>query len=164
MTLRVYGVVVASKRSQISMSAEEVDRFLAAGHTLNVATISPSGHPHIVAMWYAMIDGHPAFWTFGRSQKVQNIRRDARISCLVETGTSYAELRGVELVGTARIIEDHDQIVRIAAAVAEKHGGKDAVSEAAMSFIRKQAEKRVGVVVEVDKVVSWDHSKLGGGY
>ena len=155
---------MASRRNQIEMTSSEVDEFLATGHTLNVATISPSGHPHLVAMWYAMLDGKPTFWTFGKSQKIMNVRRDPRITCLVETGTSYSELRGVEMVGTARIIDDVEQIVRIGAAVAEKHGGPAAATGPALEFIRNQAVKRLGVVVDVEKVVSWDHSKLGGGY
>lgn len=155
---------MASKRSQIEMSAAEVTAYLDEVRVMNIATNSPTGHPHLVAMWYAMLDGKPVFWTFGKSQKIMNIRRDPRITALVESGEQYAELRGVELVGTARIVEDIDEIVRIGATVAERYNGPVAVSEPGMQFIRKQAEKRLGVVIDVSKTVSWDHTKLGGTY
>jgi hypothetical protein len=35
---------------------------------------------------------------------------------------------------------------------------------AALPFIEAQARKRLGVVIEVERVVSWDHTKLGGAY
>ena len=155
---------MANKRNSIEMTSDELSSYLETGQILNIATLSPSGHPHLVAMWYVMLDGTPVFWTFGKSQKIMNLRRDSKITGLVETGDSYSELKGAELIGTARIIEDYDQIVRIGAAVAVKYNGPGAASEAAMGFIRKQAEKRIGIAIDVERVVTWDHSKLGGKY
>ena len=90
---------------------------------LNVATIGPTGHPHVVAMWFAIVDGTPAFWTFMKSQKVVNLRRDPRITALVESGEAYAELRGVELLGTGRLVEDFDEVLGIGRAVALRYQG-----------------------------------------
>ena len=155
---------MANKRNSIEMTPDELSAYLETGQILNIATLSPSGHPHLVAMWYVMLDGAPVFWTFGKSQKVMNLRRDPKITGLVETGDSYSELKGAELIGTARIIEDYDEIVRIGAAVAVKYNGPGAASEAAMGFIRKQAEKRIGIAIDIERSVTWDHSKLGGAY
>ena len=110
-----------SRRGQIRMTPDEVDAFLAGRRTMNVATIGPSGHPHVVAMWYGFHDGQPALWTFGRSQKIQNLRRDPKLSALLEDGAVYSELRGVELVGTGRIVEDRDEIVAIGLSVAQRY-------------------------------------------
>ena len=46
------------------MTDAEVVAYLEEQKVLNVATIGPTGHPHVVAMWYIVIDGAPAFWTF----------------------------------------------------------------------------------------------------
>jgi PPOX class probable F420-dependent enzyme len=129
---------------------------------LNVATIGPSGHPHLVAMWYVMLDGRPAFWTFAKSQKVMNIRRDPKTTALVESGDVYQELRGVELVGTARLTGEYDEVRDIGVRVSTKYNGPP--TDAAMPFIEQQARKRIGVVIDVERVVSWDHTKLGGAY
>jgi nitroimidazol reductase NimA-like FMN-containing flavoprotein (pyridoxamine 5'-phosphate oxidase superfamily) len=147
-----------SRRSTITMSDEEIVAYLEDQRVLNVATIGPTGHPHVVAMWYVVLDGKPAFWTFGKSQKVMNIRRDPKITGLVESGGAYNELRGVELVGTARLIEDHESIRDLGIRVSTKYSGPP------MPFIEKQAQKRIGVVIDVDSVVSWDHTKLAGAY
>ena len=151
-----------SRRSTITMTDEEIVSYLEEQKVLNVATIGPTGHPHVVAMWYVVLDGKPAFWTFGKSQKVMNIRRDPKITGLVESGEAYNELRGVELVGTARLIEDYESILDIGVQVATKYTG--APNDDALPFIEKQAQKRLGVVLDVDEVVSWDHTKLAGAY
>ena len=157
-----------SKRSQIEMTTAEIDEFLAVPRSLNVATIGPSGHPHLVAMWFGFLGGERfsnakiAFWTFGKSQKVLNLRREPRMTCLVEAGTRYDQLQGVELVGTGSIVEDHDTIMAIAVSTSARHNGP--VTDEARGFMEIQARKRVGVVLDVERVVSWDHRKLGGVY
>ncbi len=155
---------MASRRHQIVMSEAEVDEFLQAPRVMNVATLGPSGHPHLVAMWYGFVDGAPAFWTFGKSQKIRNLRRDDRLTALIEDGEKYSELRGVELVGRGRIVDDFDAVMRIARSVAERYNGPAAASDAARPFLEARARKRVGVVIEVERTVSWDHTKLGGTY
>jgi PPOX class probable F420-dependent enzyme len=146
------------------MTPAEIDEFLQGRRVMNVATNGPTGHPHVVAMWYGFLDGKPAFWTFGKSQKILNLRRDPKISALVETGEEYNELKGVELVGSGRIIEDFDEVLNIGITVARRYQGEAAASDAARPFIEAQAKKRLGVVIDVEHVVSWDHSKLGGTY
>jgi PPOX class probable F420-dependent enzyme len=155
---------MANRRDAIKMSTAEVHEFLAGRHVMNVATIGRDGRPHLVAMWYGFLDGKPAFWTFAKSQKIVNLRRDPRVTCLVEDGDAYEELRGVELVARGRIVEDFDQVLAIGTSVGERYTGPAAVSDAARPFLEAQARKRVGVVLDVDDVVSWDHRKLGGSY
>ncbi|MEX2628271.1 MAG: TIGR03618 family F420-dependent PPOX class oxidoreductase [Ilumatobacteraceae bacterium] len=155
---------MADRRDTITMSDDEVQAYLDEQRILNVATIGPTGHPHLVAMWYVLRDGRPTFWTFAKSQKVVNIRRDARISALVESGETYGELRGVEMRGVARLIEDTDEILEIGKAVAAKYTGPAGVSDEAMPFLEQQTTKRVGVQIDVEHVVSWDHTKLAGAY
>jgi len=145
------------------MTDAEVDEYLHGRRTMNVASIGPDGRVHLVAMWYGFTaKDEPAFWTYGRSQKILNLRRDPRITCLVESGDEYAELRGVELVGTATILEDHDDVMAIGRSVFERYNG--AWSDGAASAVATMGAKRVVVRIDVEKIVSWDHRKLGGTY
>jgi general stress protein 26 len=153
-----------SRRDQIVMTEAEIEAYLTEQRILIVATNGPSGHPHVVAMWFALIDGKPAFWTFARSQKIVNIRRDAKITGLIESGDSYNELKGVEMTGSARLIEDRDQILEIGKAVALKYTGPAALHADSLPFIEAQVAKRLGVLIDVDRWVSWDHTKLAGVY
>ena len=101
----------ANRRSEIRMSPEEVDKFLQEERTVTMCTMHPDGSIHAVAMWYGFLDGVLTIETKAKSQKVQNLRRDPRLTFLVEAGDTYDQLRGVELAGKARVLEDPDQIV-----------------------------------------------------
>ena len=69
---------------------------------MQVASVGHDGAPHLTTLFYVVRDGRIAFWTYGRSQKIRNLERDPRVSCLVEDGVDYFELRGVSITGTRR--------------------------------------------------------------
>ena len=140
------------------MTDAEVDRFLLEPHHLQVATIGADGRPHLVAMWYGFLEGRLALWTYGKSQKVVNLRRDPRITCLAEAGSAYDELRGVELLGRATIVEDPASVLAAGRSVFDRYMGP--FSEADRPRLERMSAKRVAVVVEVERVVSWDHAKM----
>ena len=144
------------------MTDAEVDEFLQGRHTMNVATLGKDGHPHLVAMWYGFLDGVPAFWTYGKSQKIVNLRRDPRLTCLVEDGETYDQLRGVELVGTGELIDDPEVVLQLGINLYERYTAP--FEENVREVLAKTAAKRVVVRIDVRDVVSWDHRKLGGVY
>ena len=154
---------MASRRDRIRMSDDEARAFLEAGRDLQVASINADGTPHLVTMWYAMQDGRVSFWTYGKSQKVVNLRRDPRLTVLVATGERYDELKGVSIQGRAEIVDDPSEVSRYGEAVYERYWGpldNDAVRDG----VRTMGAKRVVIVVKPEKIVTWDHSKLGGAY
>ena len=144
------------------MTDEEVLAFLQERHTMNVASIGRDGRPHLVAMWYGFYDGAPAFWTYGKSQKVVNLRRDPRLTCLVEAGSAYKDLQGVELIGTGTILEDREDVMAVGRSVYERYTGP--YSDDRAGALERTGAKRVAVRIDVEAVVSWDHRKLGGTY
>ena len=145
------------------MTEAEVDAFLEEQRTMSIATIGADGRPHVVAMWYAFVDGALCFWTFAKSQKVVNLRRDNRITGLVEDGDAYAELRGVELIARAQISDDEDEVLKFGLAESERYQNMP-VNDAMIAAVKKMAKKRVVVRLVIERVVSWDHRKLGGRY
>ncbi|HZC07400.1 MAG TPA: TIGR03618 family F420-dependent PPOX class oxidoreductase [Ktedonobacterales bacterium] len=154
-----------SQRDQIRMSEREVADYLAQGRSLAVATINPDGAPHLVAMWYALVDGKIAFWTYAKSQKAVNLRRDPRLTCMMESGANYAELRGVQISGRATLVEDPAQVRALGEAIYRRNSSvAGALTPQQTQTIDKQAPKRIGVIVEPISIASWDHSKLGGAH
>ena len=144
------------------MNNDEVRAFLDGRHVLNVATFNHDATIHLVAMWYGFLDGDIVFETFAKSQKVQNLRRDGRITVLVEDGDEYGELRGVEIVGTGEILEDPVEILAVARDVIRRyHDLKPEDVDAAAELL---ANKRVGIRIRPERTVSWDHRKLSGTY
>lgn len=151
---------MSSGRDAVRMTDEEVTDFLASSTKVQVGTVGPAGEPHLTTLFYVVDAGRIAFWTYGRSQKIRNLRRDPRISCLVEDGEDYLDLRGVSITGRARLVEEYDEIHRIGTLVADRMAGGNDLGELGAEMVRKQAAKRVAVVVEPDKVASWDHRKI----
>src|SRR3990172_6063387 len=145
-----------SRRDKIVMTPEEIEAFLRKQRTMSVATVGADGRPHVVAMWYGFIEGAPAFWTYGKSQKIVNLRRDPRLTCLIEDGHAYNELRGVELVADAQLIEEPQQVLAFGEQLTERYQGIQ-VNGVAMPAIQKSAAKRIVVRLDVKKIVSWDH-------
>lgn len=152
------------RREQIRMTEQEIAQFLEQGRSLSVASINPDGAPHLVAMWYALTDdGKIAMWMYAKSQKALNLRRDPRLTCMLESGDVYEELRGVQIRGAATLIEETACVAAIGEAIYHRnasHGG--ALTDAQLRTIATQASKRIGVIVEPTTIASWDHSKLGG--
>ncbi len=151
-----------SRRNSIKMNEEEIQAFLQEERTLQVATIDHDGYPHLVAMWYAFFDHQIAFWKYARSQKAINLRRDPRLTCLVEAGKPYEELRGVQIKGQAILYDDLATVQQFGALISERYTGP--LNENTRPLLIAQAAKRIAVVVKPVEVVSWDHRKLGGVY
>jgi len=150
-------------RDAVRMGDQEVADFLDDNLKVQVASIGRDGTPHLTTLFYVVLDGRIAFWTYARSQKIRNLERDPRVSCLVEDGTDYFELRGVSMTGRAEIVRDHDRIFEIGSAVAVRMVGAktlDDLGEIGRSTVEKQATKRVAVVIHPDHVATWDHRKM----
>ena len=152
-----------SRRAQIRMTDAEIRDFLAEQRTLQVASINRDGTPHLVAMWYGLIDDDIVFWTYGKSQKIANLRRDPRITCLVESGNKYEELKGVAITGIGKISDDRDFVQRVGAVVFPRYNEGE-IDENVRAVLQRMGAKRVAVTIEPSKIVSWDHTKLGGTY
>jgi hypothetical protein len=179
---------MAKQRDLVSMSPAEVSALLAASRKVQLGTLNPDGSVHLVTMFYGLIDGQIAFWTYRTSQKALNLARDPRITCLVEDGSDYFELRGVQLRGTVRVVSEFNDVLAIGRLVAggmatglggSGLGGSGAggsgtggsgvgdsglsesdAADAVEAYVAQAARKRVGYIVSPDRIVSWDHSKL----
>ncbi len=148
-----------NQRPQIEMTAEEVDRFLDQSRTCTMATVGPGGMPHLVAMWYAWLDGHVWLESKAKAQKIVNLRRNDRLVVMVEAGNTYETLRGVSLEGRGIIVEDPAEIWRVGVNVWERYTGP--YSEEFKPFVEAMLRKRVAVRLEVERTRAWDHRKLG---
>jgi PPOX class probable F420-dependent enzyme len=151
--------VGSNQRSQVEMSDAEIAEYLERSRTCTMATVGPDGTPHLVAMWYAVIDGQIWFETKAKSQKAVNLGRDPRITCLVEDGLTYDKLRGVSLEGRAVVVEDPELIWQVGLSVWERYTGP--YTEEMRPLVEFMLHKRVAVRVEVERIRSWDHRKLG---
>ena len=152
-----------SRRDQIRMNDEERREYLDQSLTIIINSIGRDGVPHPVPMWYAVEDdGAIVMSTYTKSQKIRNLRRDPRVSLLLEDGTAYAELRGILMYGVAELVQDVELITDILMAVSSRQSGAELGD--LRPQLRQSADKRTGIRIRPDKIVSWDHRKLGDVY
>lgn len=149
-----------NRRDHIRMTEDEVTAFVEEQKNLQVACLDRDGSPHLSTLWFAVMDGKLVFETYTRSQKIVNLRRDPRITVLLEDGLEYSLLRGVMIKGTATLVDDDDGLHRIARAVVARNQ-PDLPADLLDAAAAQLALKRTGVVVEPGKVISWDHTRLG---
>ena len=148
-----------NQRSQIVMTDDEITEFVATSRTGTMATVGPDGQPHLVAMWYGVVDGDIWVETKVKSQKVVNIKRNPKVSFLIEDGMTYDSLRGVAFEGVAEIHDDPDTILAVGISVGERYNGP--YSEKVRPAVDAMMNKRVAVRIRTSRVRSWDHHKLG---
>ena len=148
-----------NRRPQIQLSPDEQAAFLREHHKAALATIDQDGFPHVVGMNYFVKDGAFYMTSYGKAQKVVNIRRNPKVALMVESGNAYSELRGVMVRGHCEILEDLASVQAAFASMAEGRGTRAPASGAVQS-----APKRVVIKIVPHKVISWDHTKLGGRY
>jgi nitroimidazol reductase NimA-like FMN-containing flavoprotein (pyridoxamine 5'-phosphate oxidase superfamily) len=146
-----------NQRSGIAMTDDEVAAFLKEGNKLQLATINRDGTPHLVTMFYGLVEGKIAFWTYRTSRKARNMSRDPRVTCLIETGVEYFELRGVMVYGTVKVLTDPNDVRYVGTEVVRGMVGD---GEATAELVEFTAGKRHGYIVEPTRVASWDHRKL----
>lgn len=148
-----------NRRREIEMSATEIDEFIASQRTATLATLGPGGRPHLVAMWFGYLDGQLWFETKAKSQKAVNLRRDPRVSVLIEDGLTYDCLRGVALEGRADVVTDPGALQRLGVDIWERYYGP--YTAEAEPMVAAMLHKRIALRVDVERTRSWDHRKLG---
>ena len=156
-----------SRRDQIRLNDEEVRDLLRENKTIILNSIGPDGFPHPMPMWFSMDDALViSMTTFRKSQKILNLRRDPRVSLLVESGLEYQELKGVVIYGRAELSEDLDEITAVLlAAAGQEAPSDDADAQKVMrEVMKKTASKRTLIRVKPERVISWNHAKLAGVY
>jgi hypothetical protein len=109
------------------------------------------------------------FRSFSKSQKIVNLRRNPNLTVLVETGDEYSRLQGVMIKGTARLVTDRDYVLSIYGRLAAKYPmindtPMDLDEASLEEAFGRFAEKNTAVIVDPVSTISWDHTKIGGGY
>jgi hypothetical protein len=142
---------------RLAMTTAELDAFLTAERTCRLATTTPNG-PHLTALWFAW-DG-TAIWLYSitRSKRWHDLTKDPRVAVLIDTGTTYDELRGAELRGSVEVVgetpragEPHSGLRTPELLFARKYLGTDT-----MAHDRRHAWLRLVPT----HITSWDFRKL----
>jgi len=141
---------------RIAMTPEEVDAFLAEERTCRVATVGPDG-PHATPLWYAWHGGALWLTSVVRSRRWADLRRDPRIAVVVDAGTAYGELRGVELRGRVEVV---GEVPRTGEPVPELDGPERVFAQRYTGGTIVHDGRHAWLRLVPEKITSWDFRKL----
>jgi len=150
------------RRDEVAMTDDEMRSFIESQKTVQVATINKDGTPHLVPLWFAVVDGEVVLETFTKSQKVVNLARDGRLTLLFEDGDVYEELRGISIYAEAELVQDVERVHDLHMAVLKRN--TDYSDELLDQVTRSMVHKKTAIVVKPRRTFSWDHRKLAGAY
>ena len=153
-----------SRREQIQLTSDEISTFVRSARTMILVTNGKNGFPHAMPMWFGIDeDDRILMTTFRKSQKVLNIKRDPKVTLLVESGIAYEELKSVLILAEAEIVDEPDYTAEAMSQISIFRGDaradqKDMVLQGSL----RQAPKRVVIRFKPVSVISWNHAKLMG--
>jgi nitroimidazol reductase NimA-like FMN-containing flavoprotein (pyridoxamine 5'-phosphate oxidase superfamily) len=84
-----------------------VRAMLAQAEIARIATVSPRGLPTVAPFWF-YFDGTRIGIRTLVNITVRNVRRNPAVSCLIDFGTRYADLRGAVIQGKAQILSPEE--------------------------------------------------------
>ena len=148
-----------NERGKITFSDDEVAQFLEEQRVATIATIGPNGMPHLVAMWFAVVDGDIWFETKAKSQKVVNLRRDPGSAASSKPGTPTTSSAASSSRAPPRSSTTPTRSGPWASSVWERYNGP--YSEEVKPLVEFMLNKRVAVRIRAERTRTWDHRKLG---
>ncbi|SOD72107.1 pyridoxamine 5'-phosphate oxidase [Jatrophihabitans sp. GAS493] len=145
------------RNRSLAMSPLERDEFLTLERTCRVATIGLDG-PHAAPLWFTWDTEFLWLYSLTRSQRWADVQRDPRVSAVIDAGTDYLELRGVEIIGTAEQIGEapregrpDPRLTAAEASFSRKYSGTDDMQyDGAHAWLR----------IRPRKIASWDFRKI----
>jgi nitroimidazol reductase NimA-like FMN-containing flavoprotein (pyridoxamine 5'-phosphate oxidase superfamily) len=118
-----------------------------------LTTIGRGGYPHSVPIGYFRI--REDIYLGGResTQRVRNIRRNPRVSLLVESGSTMQDIKGLMIQGNADLVTEPAEVLELMREAARRRGTPED---------RLPSEVRPGVAyikVRPLRFISWDYSR-----
>jgi nitroimidazol reductase NimA-like FMN-containing flavoprotein (pyridoxamine 5'-phosphate oxidase superfamily) len=88
--------------------------FLKSQKILRLATIGPSGNPHIVPVWYMYDNDKFYVGTNTKTRKAKNIKKNSKVSFCIDIGIKSPNIIGMMGIGRARLILKTDRVELLA--------------------------------------------------
>ena len=109
---------------KLSLTDEQLEELMTSNWNMRIATVGPGTRINLTPMWFGWSAGK--IFTFGRGQKVANVRRNPECTIIVDRNERYPELQAAMFQGTAKVLES----------------AADELAEPGMSAVRTQMGRK----------------------
>ena len=139
-----------------SMDEAELEAFFENALFARLGTINEDGSVHIAPVYFKYEDCQILMATQEPSRKIQNIKRDNRVTVLIDT--TDVPFKGALIYGTAEL--DYEDIIPKRIAIFERRPW-DTSKESGEAYARKLSDKWDCVIIRVtpQHIASFDYSK-----
>lgn len=152
----------SGSRPSVRLDADEAWSVIESAHTGIFTTLRADGTPISLPVWFAVLDRRIYVRGPAPARRHARVRRDPRVSFLVESGERWSELRAVHLTGGAAIVDDAELLGRVAEALDQKYSSYRTPRSSMPDAARRhyEASKSVIEIVPDERILSWDNSRL----
>ena len=149
----------------VRLTADEAWAVVEASHTGIFTSLRRDGVPIALPLCFVVLDRRIYVSGPASARRVARIRRDPRVSFLVESGERWAELRAVHVTGRARVVAEPELQARVAAVLDAKYRGFRTPRAAMPAATRAHYEVTLATIeITPDPcILSWDNARLGVG-
>lgn len=146
----------------VRLSPDEAWAVVGAAHTGIFTSLRRDGMPIALPLWFVALDRCIYVSGPATAKRVARVRRDPRVSFLVESGAHWSELRAVHLTGRARVVTEPELIARVAAALEAKYGAFRTRRSAMPAATRAHYEVELATIEIMPDahILSWDNARL----
>ena len=130
-----------------------VRQLLNARHIASLATHSPDGSIHVVAVWYWFDGGKIFVGTSSRSRKARNLQSNANVSLMIDARDPAASC-GVNIAGTAQILTGDSSRTRNAS-IHRKYLSEPALQDPAVGPVFAAVDD-ITIQITPVSVTPWD--------
>jgi PPOX class probable F420-dependent enzyme len=136
-----------------AMTDDELVSFFDQAEFARLGTVNEDGTIHIAPIFFKYDNGQILMATQDPSRKVRNIRRDSRVSVLIDT--TEVPFKGALIYGTAEL--DYEDVIRKRIAIFERRLSR----EQAETYASRLSGKWKCVIVRITPhhIASFDYSK-----
>jgi nitroimidazol reductase NimA-like FMN-containing flavoprotein (pyridoxamine 5'-phosphate oxidase superfamily) len=137
----------------LSLTAGELEAFLADQRIIRLATASPDGRPHVVPLWFVWVDGTIFMNSTLGNVTIRNIQRNPVATGSIDDGVAYDELRGVLIHGRVEWAEQDPRLDTAMHRWSEKYMGGNPLPYS-------RWKNRVWLRLIPEQTTSWDFRKI----
>ncbi len=144
------------------LSPDEAWAVVEASHTGIFTSLRRDGMPVTLPIWFVVLAHRIYVSGPATAKRVARVRRDPRVSFLVESGKRWAELRAVHLTGRARVVTEPDILARVAAALDAKYAPFRTQRTAMPAATRAHYDVKFATieVTPDEHILSWNNARL----
>lgn len=152
---------------KLALSDEQLEELMESTWNMRIATVGPGARINLTPMWFGWAGGK--IYTFGRGQKVVNVRRNPTCTIIVDRNEKFPELQAAMFQGEARVLETADDetaephLAEVRIQMGKKYNGghgQPVADDPPPNGATANGESSRWIVFQPDRIVTWDNFKL----